>query len=329
MKKRLSISDIAKNLGVSVTTVSFILNGKAKEKRISDAMTGRVLEYVKKVGYKPNQLAKSLRTGKSKTLGLLVEDISNAFFASIADQIEKLAYNHGYHIVYCSMNNDDTRAKELIQLFFDRQIDGFIIAPTEGLKDVIQHLLKNNVPVVLFDRSIEGLEINSVISENNEGAYQGTRSLFLDKQATKVGFVTINSNQQQMKGRLDGYMRAVDEASGDISIKKINRSMDEDQVVDEIRAFIEDNKLDGILFATNYLALSGLKAIKKYGLGINHLVSFDENVVFSLVDPPVSAISQNIEEIAKQIVSLLIAEINGKSDDSYKQIVVPCDFLVR
>lgn len=329
MKKRLSISDIAKNLGVSVTTVSFILNGKAKEKRISDAMTRRVLDYVKKVGYKPNQLAKSLRTGKSKTLGLLVEDISNAFFASIADQIEKLAYNHGYHIVYCSMNNDDTRAKELIQLFFDRQIDGFIIAPTEGLKDVIQHLLKNNVPVVLFDRTIEGLAVNSVISENNEGTFQGTRYLFLDKQAAKVGFVTIDSNQQQMKGRLDGYMRAVDEMCGDISVKKINRSMDEDQVVDEIRGFIEGNKLDGVLFATNYLALSGLKAIKKYGLEIDHLVSFDENVVFSLVDPPVSAISQNIEEIAKQIVSILIAEINGKSDNSYKQIVVPCDFLVR
>lgn len=329
MKKRLSISDIAKNLGVSVTTVSFILNGKAKEKRISDAMTRRVLDYVKKVGYKPNQLAKSLRTGKSKTLGLLVEDISNAFFASIADQIEKLAYNHGYHIVYCSMNNDDTRAKELIQLFFDRQIDGFIIAPTEGLKDVIQHLLKNNVPVVLFDRTIEGLAVNSVISENNEGTFQGTRYLFLDKQAAKVGFVTIDSNQQQMKGRLDGYMRAVDEVCGDISVKKINRSMDEDQVVDEIRGFIEGNKLDGVLFATNYLALSGLKAIKKYRLEIDHLVSFDENVVFSLVDPPVSAISQNIEEIAKQIVSILIAEINGKSDNSYKQIVVPCDFLVR
>lgn len=329
MKKRLSISDIAKNLGVSVTTVSFILNGKAKEKRISDAMTRRVLDYVNNVGYKPNQLAKSLRTGKSKTLGLLVEDISNAFFASIADQIEKLAYNHGYHIVYCSMNNDDTRAKELIQLFFDRQIDGFIIAPTEGLKDVIQHLLKNNVPVVLFDRSIEGLEINSVISENNEGAYQGARSLFLDKEAVRVGFVTINSNQQQMEGRMEGYMRAVEEASGDVFIKKINRSMEEDQVVDEIRGFIGDNKLDGVLFATNYLALSGLKAIKKYELGINHLVSFDENVVFSLVDPPVSAISQNIEEIAKQIVSILIDEINGKSNESYKQIVVPCDFLVR
>lgn len=328
MKKRLSISDIAKNLGISVTTVSFILNDKAKEKRISDAMAKRVLDYVKKVGYKPNQLAKSLRTGKSKTIGLLVEDISNSFFSSIADRIEKMAYDHGYHILYCSMNNDENRAKELIQLFYDRQIDGFIIAPTEGLKDVIQHLLNNNVPVVLFDRVIEGLVVSSVVSENMEGAFLGTQSLFVDKKASKVGFVTINSNQQQMKGRLDGYMKAVDEAGGDFSIKKINRMQSEEDTVEEMRAFILDNKLDAVLFATNYLAISGLKAIKQFNLSIQYIVSFDDNTVFSLVDPPVSAIAQNIEEIALSSVNILVNEIKGKNK-GIQQLVIPCTFVKR
>jgi len=328
MKKRLSISDIAKNLGISVTTVSFILNDKSKEKRISDAMTSRVLDYVKKVGYKPNQLAKSLRTGKSKTIGLLVEDISNAFFSSIADQIEKLAYNSGYHVVYCSMNNDEGRAKELIQLFYDRQIDGFIIAPTEGLKDVIQNLLKNNVPIVLFDRTIEDLETNYVISENIEGTFLGTQSLFMDCDATKVGFVTINSNQNQMKGRLEGYMRAVDEAGKDFSIKKINRALDEDSIVEEIRDFILDNKLDAVLFSTNYLAVSGLRAIKKFNLPIRNIVSFDDNAVFSLVDPPISSIAQNVKRISEEIVSILVTEINGKSK-GFQQLVIPCEFIKR
>src|SRR5690606_34068202 len=197
MKKRLSISDIANNLGVSVTTVSFIVNGKAKEKRISDALTKRVLDYVKKVDYKPNQLAKSLRTGKSKSIGLLVEDISNPFFANIADRIEKLAYDHGYHIIYCSMKNDEQRAKELIQLFYDRQIDGFIIAPTEGLSDDINNLLKSSVPVVLFDRPLADVETHTVISENVEGAYQGTLFLLEQKNAKRIGFVTTNSTQSQ------------------------------------------------------------------------------------------------------------------------------------
>lgn len=328
MKKRLSISDIAKNLGISVTTVSFILNDKSKEKRISEGMTNRVLDYVKKVGYKPNQLAKSLRTGKSKTIGLLVEDISNAFFSSIADQIEKLAYNAGYHVVYCSMNNDEGRAKELIQLFYDRQIDGFIIAPTEGLSNVIQNLLTNNVPVVLFDRKIEDLETNYVISENINGTYQGAQSLFVDSNATKVGFVTINSNQNQMKGRLEGYMKAVDEAGKDFSIKKINRVQDEDAIIEDIRDFILDNKLDAVLFSTNYLAISGLKAIKKFNLPIRNIVSFDDNAVFSLVDPPVSSIAQNVKKIAEEIVLILVHEINGRNK-GFQQVVVPCDFIKR
>lgn len=328
MKKRLSISDIAKNLGISVTTVSFILNDKAKEKRISDALTKRVLDYVNKVGYKPNQLAKSLRTGKSKTIGLLVEDISNSFFANIADQIEKMAYDFGYHIVYCSMNNDVNRAKELIQLFYDRQIDGFIIAPTEGLTEVIQKLLKNNVPVVLFDRHLEDLETNFVVSENRNGAYLGTRFLLEEKSAARVGLVTISSGQLQMRGRMDGYMQAIDEVGKDVLIKKIVRTQPEEETILQIRDFMQDNRLDGVLFATNYLAISGLKAIKRFDLPIDKVISFDESTVFALVDPAVSAISQNINEIARQVVDILITEINGKSK-GVAQIVVPCEIIAR
>ncbi|ERJ58587.1 LacI family DNA-binding transcriptional regulator [Sphingobacterium paucimobilis] len=328
MKKRLSISDIAKNLGISVTTVSFILNDKAKEKRISEAQTKKVLDYVAQVGYKPNQLAKSLRTGKSKTLGLLVEDISNSFFANIADQIEKFAYDFGYHIVYCSMNNDVNRAKELIQLFYDRQIDGFIIAPTEGLTEVIQRLLKNNVPVVLFDRHLEDLDTNYVISENHKGAYEGTRFLLEEKQAARVGMITIDSNQLQMRGRMEGYKEAVCGLEKKMLVEKIVREQPEEETIQQIRAFIAENQLDGVLFATNYLALSGLKAIKRYNLPIDKLVSFDENALFSLVEPAVSAISQNIPVIARQVVDILINEINGKSE-GLVQVVVPCELIIR
>jgi len=152
MKKRILISDIAKALGVSVTTVSFILNDKAKEKRISESLTKRVLDYVKKVGYKPNELAKSLRTGKTKIIGLIIEDISNPFFGNIARLIETKVYEQGYRIIYCSTNNDSEKTKELIGMFKDRQVDGFIITPSEGIEDTISNLIQSNVPVVLFDR---------------------------------------------------------------------------------------------------------------------------------------------------------------------------------
>lgn len=328
MKKRLSISDIANDLGISVTTVSFILNGKAREKRISESLTKRVQEYVKKVGYKPNQLAKSLRTGKTKSIVLLVEDISNPFFANIADHIEQQAYEHGYHIIYCSVKNDEQRAKELINLFYDRQIDGFIIAPTEGLSDVINVLLKRGVPVVLFDRPLVDVDAHTVITENEKGAFDGTMFLLQEKKAKRIGFVTITSNQSQMKGRLEGYMKAVDSVGMDLLVKKINPSQKDEEVVDQLRDFIQDNKLDAIFFATNYLAINGLRAIKKYKLDIEKLVSFDENAAFELVEPPVSAISQNIPEIAKQVVRILLCQINGKLE-SVEKVVVPCKLIAR
>lgn len=328
MKKRLSISDIANDLGISVTTVSFILNGKAREKRISESLTKRVQEYVKKVGYKPNQLAKSLRTGKTKSIVLLVEDISNPFFANIADHIEQQAYEHGYHIIYCSVKNDEQRAKELINLFYDRQIDGFIIAPTEGLSDVINVLLKRGVPVVLFDRPLVDVDAHTVITENEKGAFDGTMFLLQEKKAKRIGFVTITSSQSQMKGRLEGYMKAVDSVGMDLLVKKINPSQKDEEVVDQLRDFIQDNKLDAIFFATNYLAINGLRAIKKYKLDIEKLVSFDENAAFELVEPPVSAISQNIPEIAKQVVRILLSQINGKLE-SVEKVVVPCKLIAR
>src|SRR5690606_16704683 len=112
--------DIARALGVSTTTVSFVLNGKAKEKRLSEALTKRVMDYVEEVGYKPNELAKSLRTGKTKIIGLIIEDISNPFFSNIARLIEEKAYSRGYRIIYCSTENDSRKALDFIGLFRDR-----------------------------------------------------------------------------------------------------------------------------------------------------------------------------------------------------------------
>ena len=111
-KKRISIKDIAAHLNISVTTVSFVLNGKAEEKHISKALTEKVLKYVQEVNYTPNQIAQSLRTGQSKILVFMVEDISNLFFAQLARLIEDLAYKKGYKVLFCSNDNDDKKSIE-------------------------------------------------------------------------------------------------------------------------------------------------------------------------------------------------------------------------
>src|SRR5690554_1774744 len=168
-KKKLSIQDLARELGVSTTTVSFVLNGKAKEKRLSAALTKRVLDYAEKVGYRPNELAKSLRTGKTKIIGLVIEDISNPFFANIARYIEAKAYSRGYRIIYCSTENDAQRTAEFIQLFRDRYVDGYLITPPVNIADTLASLVQEGLPVVQFDRFIPEVETDSVVVDNRKG----------------------------------------------------------------------------------------------------------------------------------------------------------------
>mgnify|MGYP000403197892 CR=1 FL=1 len=140
LKKKILIHDIAKHLDVSIATVSLVLNGKAKEKRISDALAERVLKYVAEVGYKPNQLAKSLRTGKTHVIGLMVEDIANAFFAKIAALIEKKALARGYRIIYCSTNNDVAQTRDLLAMFQERHVDGYALAVPPGVEAEVRAL---------------------------------------------------------------------------------------------------------------------------------------------------------------------------------------------
>ena len=124
----MSIHDIATHLKVSASTVSFVLNGKAEEMRISDAVAEKIKKYAEEVSYRPNLIAKSLRTGKSKIIGMMVEDISDPFFASIARGIERIAYQQGYKIFFASTENKTSKAKELVKVFlrFPIQSDYFL-----------------------------------------------------------------------------------------------------------------------------------------------------------------------------------------------------------
>src|SRR5688500_556217 len=122
--KKVSIKDIARMAGVAPSTVSFVLNGKAKAMRISDSLAEKVVAVAEEQGYRPNQLAVSLRTGKSKILGLVVESISGHFFGSLAKVIEEEAEHYGYRVVYCSTDNNSKKGHELIRMLSMRQVDG-------------------------------------------------------------------------------------------------------------------------------------------------------------------------------------------------------------
>lgn len=319
-KKRILISDIAKNLGVSVTTVSFILNGKAKEKRISERMTKRVLDYVQRVGYKPNQLAQSLRTGQTKTIAFLVGDISNPFFTNVAKHLETLADAQGYHLLYSSLGEDAEKAKNLIRLFYDRQIDGLILTPKTGLEDIVGDLLQKKVPLVLFDRYLPGINASCVVSDNLDAAYKATRHLLQDSANRRVGFVASYSNQTHMRDRLAGYMKALDEFQRQAYIRKIHRHEDRDVAAELIREFVEENRLDAVFYASNYLGIAGLKVARKIGR-MPATVVFDDHILFKMHEPPVTAIAQDIPLMAEELIKALLKQIKDTAKEPKKVVV--------
>jgi LacI family transcriptional regulator len=138
--KKVSLKQVALAAGVSSSTVSLILNGKARKMRISESLEKKVIRISQKMGYHPNQLAISLRTGKSRMIGLIVESISGRFFASMAKVIEDEAEKQGYRVVYCSTENDPKKGDDLIRMLSQRQVDGYLITPTSGMEEDVKRL---------------------------------------------------------------------------------------------------------------------------------------------------------------------------------------------
>lgn len=333
MAKRLSISDIAAELNISKTTISFILNGKAKEKRISNGLAERVMNYVKQRDYKPNQLAKSLSTGKTMMIGLMVENISDYFFAQVAYHIEELAYRNGYRIIYCSTDNDLQKTRELIRMFRERHVDGYIITAPAGLGKDVQGLMDDGLPVVLFDRYLKGVDTSYVILDNYKASYDAAKYL-TGQGFENIAFVELDSDQSQMHDRREGYLQAIADAQLVPLIKKIAFSSDFDQKVKELVRFISKNQgLDAIFFATNYLAFSGIKALNQLKMRTPEnvaVVAFDDHEVFNIYSPTITAVSQPIKKLAQQSINALLKMLDAKaSPQTLEKIEVAAELIIR
>lgn len=332
MKEKILIKDIASQLNVSITTVSFVINGKAKEKNISDALAKRVMDLVEKLDYQPNALAKSLRTGKTKILGFLVDDISEPFFSGIARFIDEKASEMGYKILFSSTRNDKKKALELLQIFKDRHVDGYIIALPEGLEEEIGKLIQSNHPVVLFDRYVPGLKSDYVVIDNQGSTYAATQHL-ISNGYKNIGFITIDSEQQQMIDRLAGYEQAINENKLSLHIKKLNYVDSADSIKQMAQFFNTEEGLDAVIFAANYICMDGLRTFKQMEINILEdlaVVSFDDFELLEFCNPPVTAIAQPVEAIAERIMKTLLAKLNSdKQSTEYTESVLPAILNIR
>lgn len=333
--KALSIKDIAKKANVSITTVSFILNNKAVEKNISAAVIEKVEKIIKEDGYKPNQVARSLRTGNSKIIGLIVEDISNPFFAGIARLIEDKAYKKDYKIFYSSTENDPVKAKGLINLFKSRQVDAYIISPIAGTEKEIEGLLKEDKPVVLFDRYLPGLDASYVGVDHFKASYEAA-AYFIQQKKQNIALVTVDLSVEQITDRYAGYEQAIKDSNLPVRselVLKIPFDQEKDKTVSQLMLFFEEYpEIDATLFATNYLAVSGLIALKKMNKKIDgdfNVIAYDDGEVFKLHTPQISAVEQPLEEIAENIIKLIFQQLSAQGQHPVQKVILSSRLIVR
>lgn len=332
--KKISLRDIAVRAGVSPTTVSFVLNGKAQEKRVSREVIQRVEGLVKELGYEPNPMARGLRTGKTMTIGLMVEDISNQFFATLAKVIEDEADKFGYDVIYCSTENKEARAKKLLEMLKHRQVDGYILTPTAHLKDEIQKLLQEGKPIVLMDRYFPSLPTNYVVIDNFQGSSMAAAHL-LGHGYQKLAIVTTVSRQTQMQERLHGFMHALhSDNTVATSCTELCISFERmrENATEQISRFLKKSKPDAVFFATNYLGIYGIEAIKYLGWKIPSqigMVSFDDHMIFKLYQPAITCVAQPVRKIGEYVIKVLMENINGRMHRSPMQHILSPQLIIR
>lgn len=333
MKKRISIKDIAQLTNTSITTVSFVLNGKG---RISEPIRKKILQVAIDNGYEPNLMAVGLRTGVSKVIGLVVESIGGEFFGAVAKAIEHEAEVAGYRILYCSTNNNLKKGRDVIKMLSQQMVDGYIITPMNGLEDEIAELIENDKPVVLIDGHYPGLNIPYVSVDNFNASFTAVQHL-AEAGYKEIGLVTVDLELIQLQERMQGFEAALeisDLKNDHHKILKLPFDADAATAVKAITSFIRKNRqMDAVFFTTNYLGTLGLQCIKELDLKIPDdlaVMSFDDDLLFGLYPPGITSIQQPTYELAKSAIDILFAKLNDKDFDiSQIKLQLPAKLIKR
>jgi len=333
-KNRLSIDDIAKSLGVSKTLVSLVLNGKAEEYGIAKETRQRVVEKANALGYKANHFARSLRLGKSFTIGLIVSDISNPFYAQTARFFEDMADSNGYTLITCSTDEQIEKEKKIIRNLTEKQVDGLIISSSQKDNRNLNELYLNGLPVVLIDRFVKGSDLPSVTVDNNTGAYIATRHLLNQGFKRPIALAITPSHISTIQARVDGYKKALIEENITPEVYEIPYTKNTLAIENILRKLYQKKPFpDSIFTLNNYLATATLGTLRNLNISIPEqtgLICFDDVPYFHFMNPGISSIEQPVEKICQSAFELLIDQIeHQKNHSTSKQIVLPVNLKIR
>lgn len=297
-------NDVARHAGVSPAVVSYVLNSGPRP--VSSAARERVLDAVKALGYRPDGLARSLRVGRTKTLGLVVPDASNPFFAELARSIEDSAYERGYAVMVCNSADDLDRERAYIASLAERRIDGLILVSATAEQDLTD-LTDLAIPVVALDRSPDMAPVSTIRADNERGAYLGTRHL-IGHGHREIAFIG-GPDHGVSDARHDGWQRAAAEAGLAPAISE-RAPFSFKGGYDAARAVSDRGRIpSGILVSSDIQALGLIRGLDSRGLSVPEdigVVAIDGTTAGEFSVPPLTSIAQPIAAMGSHAVQHLI-----------------------
>jgi DNA-binding LacI/PurR family transcriptional regulator len=324
-----TIYDIASEAGVSIATVSKVINGKGK---ISAETRNAVFAIMERLDFQPSVIASALTGKKTFTLGLLVPDISNPFFAEIARAIEDQGHQLGYSVVMCNTDNKDEKVERYISLLLQKSVDGIIIATGIERKEILEQLLARGLPIVLIARELPMIAVDTVVVDDYVGGCMAANHL-IQLGHTEVAILSESHKVSSSRERVRGFRQTMSDAGHDLNeqwLKVCDYRVEDGK--NKTLELLQESSLPSAIFACNdMLAVGALQAAKEMKIRVPKelsIISFDNTILSSVTNPPLTTIAQPMEQLGKLAVDLIVENI--KEDKQMKQrIVLRPEIIVR
>lgn len=318
MKVKATLKQIAKDLHVSVSTVSKALNDSAE---ISEQTKKKIQEYAKLKNYKPNVIGLNLKNRKTKTIGVVIPNILNPFFAKVFAGIEKVCDEKGYNVLTCISNESIEKETHVLDILSNGTIDGFILAMSEqaqkeGEYGHFKQIIAEGTPIVMFDRFTEEIECDKVIVDDFDAAMNAVNH-FVKTGCQKIALVTAESNLSVMKTRAEGYHQAMEKAGLQSSAELEILCDSEEEFDQRIGALLDDVRPDAIFALDEHASVTTMKQALKRGFRIPEelsIIGFADGLWSRRMTPSLATISQHGPQIGEAATRLLIERLESTEE---------------
>lgn len=335
MRRKVTLKQIAKELDVSISTVSKSLRDSPE---ISEDTRLKVQAFAKLYNYKPNNIALSLKNKKTKTIGIIIPEIVHHFFATVISGIEQVANESGYNVIVCL--SDESFDKEVInmEMLANGSTDGFIMSlskETQQKKDFhhLQEVINQGMPVVLFDRISNDILCDKVIIDDQLAAYEATHFL-ISKGLKKIALLTTVDYVSVGKLRTDGYLNVLHDHGIEVDENLIIRIEDTEHCDEKINELLENKSIDAILAVNELFAVTAIKLAMSKGIKIPEdlsVVAFTDGIISRYSTPTITTISQNGIKMGRKAAEMLInrLELDDEEDEHYKTEIIETNLIIR